>query len=129
MHIIAAVGGLSRLLIATATVLLASLFPTLSAHAPSTQDPDLFYNEVQTIYLTNQQRRAAGLPPVRWNRELTLARRVSLPRMRWRITRPVSAATSIRPNATPATGCKLRVTSTGRAGPKTQSVAMPPPKR
>ncbi len=75
MHTIADVGGLSRLLIATATVLLASLFPTLSAHAQSTQDPDLFYNEVQTIYLTNLQRRAAGLAPVRWNRELTLSAR------------------------------------------------------
>ena len=75
MHSITAVGGLSRLLIATATVLLALLFPTLSTHAQSTQDPDLFYNEVQTIYLINQQRRAAGIPPLRWNRELTLAAR------------------------------------------------------
>jgi uncharacterized protein YkwD len=46
------------------------------------QEPDgqavpnqLVYNEQQTVYLTNLKRAAHGLPPLRWNRQLTEAAR------------------------------------------------------
>ncbi len=42
---------------------------------PSEQDPALFLKELQIIYLTNLKRREEGRPPLRWNRELTLAAR------------------------------------------------------
>jgi len=50
------------------------LIPAQST-AQSTQTPDLFRDEVQAIYLTNLERRRAGLPPLRWNRELSEAAR------------------------------------------------------
>lgn len=47
-----------------------------SAHAQTTnQTPQLFDYEVQTMALINQERRQAGAPPLRWNRELTNAAR------------------------------------------------------
>ena len=46
------------------------------AHAQSVAPTDLFYNEVQTVYLINLERRTAGLPPLRWNAELTTSARV-----------------------------------------------------
>lgn len=58
------------------TTLLVS-FPkqTITAHAAplfqSQQTPELFYNEVQVVYLTNLKRREAGLAPLRWNREMS----------------------------------------------------------
>lgn len=45
------------------------------AHAQSVAPADLFFNEVQTVYLINLERRAAGLPPLRWNAELTTSAR------------------------------------------------------
>jgi uncharacterized protein YkwD len=50
-----------------------------SAHAAplaqSQQTPDLFFNELQVVYLTNLKRREAGLAPLRWNREISEAAR------------------------------------------------------
>lgn len=62
------------------TTLLVSLSAqTITVHAAplrqSPQTPDLFYNEVQIVYLTNLKRREAGLAPLRWNREMTEAAR------------------------------------------------------
>ncbi len=45
------------------------------SHAQSTQTPELFADEVQTVYLANLERRKAGLPPLRWNHELSEAAR------------------------------------------------------
>ena len=42
---------------------------------PEEQLPDLFYNELQIVYLTNLKRREQGLAPLRWNRELSKAAR------------------------------------------------------
>ena len=62
------------------TALLVSLpAQTITAHAAplfqSQQTPDLFYNELQVVYLTNLKRREAGLAPLRWNREISEAAR------------------------------------------------------
>ncbi len=54
------------------------LFSTTAHAAPLRQaehPADLFYNELQVVYLTNLQRRAQGLAPLRWNRELSEAAR------------------------------------------------------
>ena len=61
-------------------VLIFLLLPSAAAVAfnlydPSLQSPLLFLDENQTVYLTNLERRAQGLPPLRWNRELTLSAR------------------------------------------------------
>ncbi|MEZ4727931.1 MAG: CAP domain-containing protein [Caldilineaceae bacterium] len=64
-----------------ATGLLLSL-PLLATNAHATpftdtpvlappQSPELFYNELQVVYLTNLKRREQGLAPLRWNRELS----------------------------------------------------------
>ena len=50
------------------------LIPARS-RAQSTQTPELFVDELQTVYLTNLERRKVGLPPLRWNRELSEAAR------------------------------------------------------
>src|SRR5215216_1273363 len=42
---------------------------------PAVQTPQLLYNEARTVYLGNLARRANGLPPLRWNRQLTYAAR------------------------------------------------------
>lgn len=39
------------------------------------QSPDLFYNELQIVYLTNLKRREQGLAPLRWSREISLSAR------------------------------------------------------
>lgn len=62
------------------TTLLVSLPSHITtAHAAplfqSQQTPDLFYNELQIVYLTNLKRREAGLAPLRWNREISGAAR------------------------------------------------------
>lgn len=49
--------------------------PFHGAQAQTSQTPELFYNEIQTVYLTNLERRKANLPPLRWNRELSEAAR------------------------------------------------------
>src|SRR5512136_1846083 len=40
-----------------------------------TQTPELAYDEAQTVYLGNLARRANGIPPMRWNAQLTDAAR------------------------------------------------------
>lgn len=60
----------SHLLIAF-LLLFSLLTPPTPARAQEIQSPDLFFNEVQLIHLINLERRAAGLGPLRWNRELT----------------------------------------------------------
>lgn len=45
------------------------------AYEPDVQTSALFYDEAMTVYLGNLERRKAGVPPLRWNRELTLAAR------------------------------------------------------
>jgi len=74
-------------LLALVTLLLLSLSPSpLSrrsnlvpalAQGPDTQSipNELVYNEQQTVYLTNLKRTAHGVPPLRWNRQLTEAAR------------------------------------------------------
>jgi uncharacterized protein YkwD len=47
----------------------------LSTYSPEAQSAQLFYDEAMTIYLGNLERRANNLPPLRWNREMTLAAR------------------------------------------------------
>lgn len=49
--------------------------PAALAFSPDTQSPELFYKEALTVYYGNLQRRANGVPPLRWNRELTLSAR------------------------------------------------------
>lgn len=66
-------------IILCASLLVFSPTQTITAHAAplhqSTQTPDLFYNEVQIVYLTNLKRREAGLAPLRWSREISEAAR------------------------------------------------------
>jgi uncharacterized protein YkwD len=42
---------------------------------PTVQTETLLYNEARTVYLGNLARRDNGIPPLRWNRELTYAGR------------------------------------------------------
>lgn len=75
------------LLVLLAAALMAGSLPAAGAPAPSepeafapayqpvNQSPELFAHEARSVYLTNLERRQAGLPPLRWNRELTLAAR------------------------------------------------------
>lgn len=58
--------------------LLCSLFlPFFPLPLQAQQDSpvELFRKELQIIYLINLERRQAGLPPLRWNRELTISAR------------------------------------------------------
>jgi uncharacterized protein YkwD len=43
--------------------------------AQESQSPSLVYDEARTVYLGNLERRANGVPPLRWNRQLTEAAR------------------------------------------------------
>lgn len=65
MPINVAAGGLSRLLIVTAIAAIAALPFFSPTDATPTQDPQRFNDQVQTIFLINQQRRAAGVLPLR----------------------------------------------------------------
>ncbi|HEX5836421.1 MAG TPA: CAP domain-containing protein [Anaerolineales bacterium] len=47
----------------------------LVGYDPLAQTPALLYNEAQAVYLGNLQRRNHGIPPLRWNRQLTHAAR------------------------------------------------------
>jgi len=47
----------------------------LQTTTATAQDAQLFYNELQVIYLTNLKRRENGLPPLRWNHQLQDAAR------------------------------------------------------
>lgn len=51
--------------------------PAWAGEAPLilAQTPELLYNEAQTVYLGNLARRANGVPPLRWNAQLTEAAR------------------------------------------------------
>ncbi len=55
--------------------LFACVIPAASASPAPAQTPALWYDEAQTVYLSNLTRRANGLPPLRWNRQLTAAAR------------------------------------------------------
>lgn len=50
---------------------LSALLTPLPLKAQSVASTDLFFNEVQTVHLITLERRSAGLPPLRWNQELT----------------------------------------------------------
>lgn len=54
---------------------LACFVPAESAPLAPAQTPALWYDEAQTVYLSNLARRANGVPPLRWNRQLTAAAR------------------------------------------------------
>ena len=63
-------------------LILLSLVPGLSDTAraqggydPTVQIPTLLYDEARTVYLGNLARRDNGIPPLRWNRQLTHAAR------------------------------------------------------
>ena len=63
-----------------ASLLLTAAWFTASAgysdYDPSNQSENLTYNEAQTVYLGNLARQnEAGLPPLRWNQQLTYASR------------------------------------------------------
>ena len=45
------------------------------ADGPSDQPPEQVYNEMLAVYYGNLARRANGLPPVRWNAQMTQAAR------------------------------------------------------
>src|SRR5690349_2162171 len=47
----------------------------LNAYDPTVQTPSLLYDEARTVYLGNLARRDNGVPPLRWNRQLTYAAR------------------------------------------------------
>lgn len=47
----------------------------LPAKSQGIAPADLFYSEVQTVYLINLERRQVGAPPLRWNQELTRSAR------------------------------------------------------
>jgi uncharacterized protein YkwD len=60
------------------TLLLLSLLLLLAplpARGTADQTAALLYDEARTVYLGNLQRRANGVPPLRWNRQLTDAAR------------------------------------------------------
>jgi uncharacterized protein YkwD len=46
-----------------------------AAYNPAVQTPVLLYREARTVYLGNLARRDHGVPPLRWNRQLTHAAR------------------------------------------------------
>jgi uncharacterized protein YkwD len=48
---------------------------TLGTYDPTVQTPTLLYNEARTVYLGNLARRDNGIPPLRWNYQLTQAAR------------------------------------------------------
>src|SRR5690606_18267430 len=55
-------------------MLLAASRPHAS-YSPEIQNAQLWMQEAQTVYLGNLARRDEGLPPLRWNRNLTEAAR------------------------------------------------------
>lgn len=56
-------------------IVLSLILIPAQSRAQSSQTPELFLDEVQTVYLTNLERRKVGLPPLRWNHELSEAAR------------------------------------------------------
>lgn len=63
------------LLTAPLLVVLFGLLLWLPKISLSQTNDDLIYQEAQTVYLGNLARRANGVPPLRWNHQLTLAGR------------------------------------------------------
>ena len=63
---------LSFLLIVTLAV---SSVRAQGGYDPTVQTQALLYNEARTVYLGNLARRDNGIPPLRWNRQLTHAAR------------------------------------------------------
>ena len=63
---------LSFLLIVTLTV---SSVRAQGGYDPTVQTQTLLYNEARTVYLGNLARRDNGIPPLRWNSQLTQAAR------------------------------------------------------
>ena len=61
----------SSYLLIVIVVLLSLTTSPLPAKAQQVESADLFFYEVQMIHLINLERRAVGLGPLRWNRELT----------------------------------------------------------
>ncbi len=61
-------GGLICLALA---VLAASLAQAQSGYDPTAQNPARLYDEAQAVYVGNLARRDNGVPPLRWNRQLT----------------------------------------------------------
>lgn len=54
--------------------LLVIVFPQIATAQP-VQTPELMYDEARTVYLGNLARKENGLPPLRWNKQLTDAAR------------------------------------------------------
>ena len=63
------------LCIALLAGLAALVFPAPSVVAQSSSSDRFLAEEAQAVYLANLERAAVGVPPLRWNRELTLAAR------------------------------------------------------
>jgi uncharacterized protein YkwD len=66
--------GIMRRSLSIALAILVFVLPQLVFAQPS-QTLDLIYNEARTIYLGNLARQQNGLPPLRWNAQLTKAAR------------------------------------------------------
>ena len=70
--------SISRLVMLILLSLFSGLFGTARAQGsydPTVQSPALLYDEARTVYLGNLARRDNGVPPLRWNRQLTHAGR------------------------------------------------------
>lgn len=72
-HLILHVSTLGLILLLSVPFLSTPVQATPFIETPQT--PELFYNELQIVYLTNLRRREQGLPPLRWNRELSKSAR------------------------------------------------------
>lgn len=65
-----------RLALLLCLMLLVIIFGRVQGgYDPHQQSPDLQYNEAKTVYLGNLKRHENGVPPLRWNQQLTLAAR------------------------------------------------------
>ena len=67
--------GLLFILLFLALRLSQSVNAKADAYTPVTQSETLLYNEARTVYLGNLERQANGVPPLRWNTQLTHAAR------------------------------------------------------
>jgi uncharacterized protein YkwD len=61
----------TRLELVTLIVLVSLTLQTVLTVAAPTQTPELVSNEAQTVYLGNLARRQNGVPPLRWNKQIT----------------------------------------------------------
>src|SRR5687768_12052119 len=70
--------SISTLILLIFLSLVLGLLDTANAQGsydPTVQTPALLYDEARTVYLGNLARRDNGVPPLRWNRQLTHAGR------------------------------------------------------